>query len=367
MIRPGDLVGSQDREMAAESLAAESGLGRDAILSPRFGYPPIPVPPSGGRRGEGRLPAGLEPAMARHPVFWLERPTRLRRRGEVDETFALRLYLELAARGYVDAVTGRWRDALWTVGIDAQPWPDSGGARRRPAGHQRVASYRDGGRDEALEALVIPLGPSESLPEGWAATEARRLIRVLAKSDAPAVEEYERTAPLAAESAFESIHSVDPRRFVGRFREAVGTGSRRDAQAALVEALVVVDSMWDDLEVVWEVARPPGLRRPNPAVAGARPSWAENPESLAETVAAEACSGEAALQEATGFLVAQFDRVRLEADRVAELVASRRDASPPTVPITMFTRRPIAAPEWLARVATAGAAPQRTGGSGARR
>ena len=116
MIRPGDFAGPADMEMAAASVGAEAGLGRDAILVPRFGYPPIPLPPPGGARGEGRLPAGLDPAMARHPVFWLERPTRLRRRGEAEETFALRLYLELAARGFVDVRTGRWRDALWTVG-----------------------------------------------------------------------------------------------------------------------------------------------------------------------------------------------------------------------------------------------------------
>ena len=215
-----------------------------------------------------------------------------------------------------------------------------------------MAAYRDGGRDEVLEALAIPAGPAASLPEGWAATEARRLVRVLTRSHAPAVEAYELTAPGAAASAFEAIQRVDPGPLVSRFRQAGRQGDASEAAAALVDALMAVDGMWDDLEVVWEVASPPGLRRPNPPVAAARPSWADAPESFAHSVAADACAGEAGLQEAVTFLLAQFDRVQLEAERVAELVEERRRSGPTPVPITMFTRKAIPAPDWLATVAT---------------
>ncbi len=340
-MRPGDFVDASDVESAVRSLAIETGLGADAILRSRFGYPPIPAPPPGSREGGGRLPPGLEPAMARHPVFWLERPTRLRRRNEADETFALRLYLELAARDFVEHTSGRWRDALALAGIDA--------ASR--AGAHRVAAYRDGAADEALDALVIPLGDAALLPEGWAAVETRRLLRVLSRDHHAVVEAHEAMAPDAADAAFEAIQLVDAREPVERLRQAVAARSVSMSRAAVADALAVLGRMWDDLEVVWTVVRPPGHARPDPGVAAARPSWAESPGGFAQQLAEDACLSERGLRDAVDFLINQFERVSGEATRVADLVESLKADALPDPPLTVFTREPIPAPEWVATVA----------------
>jgi len=343
-MRPGDFVDARDVEAAVRSLASEAGLAADAILRSRFGYPPIPAPPPGNRDGSARLPPQLEPTMARHPVFWLERPTRLRRRNEPDETFALRLYLELAARGFVDEVTGRWRDALALVDIDVL---GRGGAHR-------VAAYRDGAPDEVLDTFVLPLGPATSLPEGWAAAEARRLVRVLSREHGPVVEAHDAMGPDAADAAFEAIQVADARDSVDRLRQAAATRSVPGARAAVAEALAVLGRMWDDLEVVWVVARQPGHARPDPGVGSARPSWAQFPDRFAEQLAQDVCSSERGLQDAVDFLVNQFDRVSGEATRVADLVESLQETPLPDPPITVFTRQPIPPPPWLAAVAETG-------------
>ena len=60
---------------------------------------------------------------------------------------------------------------------------------------------------------------------------------------------------------------------------------------------------------------------------------------------------ERGLRDAVDFLINQFERVSGEATRVADLVESLKEDALPDPPLTVFTREPIPAPEWVATVA----------------
>src|SRR4029453_8113847 len=71
VIRPGDLLNVYEYQEIRHEFAAAAGLRPARVLMTPYGSPPLPRPPAGGADGTGRLPAGLAPEMAGHPVLWL--------------------------------------------------------------------------------------------------------------------------------------------------------------------------------------------------------------------------------------------------------------------------------------------------------
>jgi len=156
--------------------------------------------------------------MAGHPVFWLDRQTRRQRDGEADDAYAIRLFLELVDRGYLDGETGRMRNPLVELGVDA----------RDPAARDRLVAYRDGGWDPGLCGLVV--GPRPGAPPGAVAAEAARAERAHAAAYEQLIAVYRRTVANAVDDARATLadadFGADSRAFV-----AACEGLRRVARA----------------------------------------------------------------------------------------------------------------------------------------
>ena len=196
VIRPGDLLNVYEYQEIRHEFAAAAGLRADQVLMTPYGYPPLPRPPAGGADGRGRLPAGLAPEMAGHPVFWLDGPTRRQRPGEHDDAYAIRLFLELVDRGYLDP-TGRLRNPLVAAGVDV----------RGPDDRARLVAYRDGGWDAGLCALVI--APNPATAPGTLGAEALRAQRAHAEAYAELIARYRRTVAHAVADARATLRGAD--------------------------------------------------------------------------------------------------------------------------------------------------------------
>jgi hypothetical protein len=196
-IRPGDLLNVYEYQEIRHEFAAAAGLRPDQVLMTPYGYPPLPRPPVGGADGSGRLPPGLAPEMAGHPVFWLDRPTRRQRDGEHDDAYAIRLFLELVDRGYLDGESGRMRNPLVELGIDA----------REPAARDRLVAYRDGGWDAGLCELVV--GPRPDAPPGALAAEAARAHEAHARAYDELIAVYRHTVANAVADARATLEGAD--------------------------------------------------------------------------------------------------------------------------------------------------------------
>ena len=77
-------------------------LDADQVLVTPYGFAPMPRPPRANRDGSGRLWPGTDPTVAIHPVFWLPPSVTVQRDNEDDDTFAIRLHLELVDRQMLD-------------------------------------------------------------------------------------------------------------------------------------------------------------------------------------------------------------------------------------------------------------------------
>jgi hypothetical protein len=197
VIRPGDLLNVYEYQEIRHEFAAGAGLRPDQVLMTPYGYPPLPRPPAGGADGTGRLPADLAPEMAGHPVFWLDGPTRRQRDGELDDAYAIRLFLELVDRGHLDGESGRLRNPLVALGIDV----------RDDADRDRLAAYRDGGWDAGLCGLVV--APNPDTPPGALAAEAARAHRAHAEAYRDLIALYRRTVANAVADARATVRSAD--------------------------------------------------------------------------------------------------------------------------------------------------------------
>jgi hypothetical protein len=196
VIRPGDLLNVYEYQEIRLEFAAAAGLRPDEVLMTPYGYPPLPRPPAGSADGTGRLPAGLAPEMAGHPVFWLDGPTRRQRPGEQDDAYAIRLFLELVDRGYLDA-SGRLRNPLVALGIDV----------RDPADRTRLIAYRDGGWDAGLCGLVV--APNPATAPGTLGADAARAQRAHAAAYAELIARYRRTVAHAVADARATLRGAD--------------------------------------------------------------------------------------------------------------------------------------------------------------
>ena len=189
VIRPGDLLNVYEYQEIRHEFAAGAGLRPDQVLMTPYGYPPLPRPPAGGADGSGRLPAGLAPEMAGHPVLWLDGPTRRQGRDEPDDAYAIRLFLELVDRGYLDGESGRLRNPLLSLGIDV-----------RDAGDRaRIVAYRDGGWDPGLCGLVV--APNPATAAGTLAAAAGRARDAHAEAYQSLIDLYRRTVATAVADA----------------------------------------------------------------------------------------------------------------------------------------------------------------------
>ncbi len=197
VIRPGDLLNVYEYQEVRHEFAAGAGLRPDQVLMTPYGYPPLPRPPAGAADGTGRLPAELALEMAGHPVFWLDAPTRRQRDGEHDDAYAIRLFLELVDRGYLDGESGRLRNPLVALGIDV----------RDQADRDRLAAYRAGGWDAALCRLVI--APNPDTGPGALATEVARAHRAHAEAYEGLIARYRQAVANAVADARATLRVAD--------------------------------------------------------------------------------------------------------------------------------------------------------------
>lgn len=164
-IRPGEVTPPDVVAAAADYFCRASGLDGDQLLVNPFGYPVLPVP-VGGRN---KLPSNVTLDFAGHPVFWLEDKIARRDDETVDE-WAIRLYMELLARGWWDPTTGEWFDVLAAAPNFDMEDPDV---------RARVARYRDGEPDADLANLVIPEEAPTLLDRNMPRSHAKEIVALL--------------------------------------------------------------------------------------------------------------------------------------------------------------------------------------------
>lgn len=149
---------------------ADTALPREHVAATLVGLPPMPYPPAGHPDGSGRLPAGINPAVARHPIFWFDRSVTTPRDHENETLWLARMWLELENAGLVDPDTGDLVDVLDRVGLDVED-PDVA---------ERITRFAQGGPDPDLQNLVITrAAPPDGLDENWAFFAAAALVEDL--------------------------------------------------------------------------------------------------------------------------------------------------------------------------------------------
>lgn len=128
----------------------------------------VPVPLYLDSPVDGHRWASVDPSTMWHPLFWL--PPRIAGRysypgaenepdeHEDDETWLVRLALELSASGLYDQATGTWLDVLALAGLDADA----------PADQERVQRWLDGEPDEALDGIDLSEYTESPVDPHWA-------------------------------------------------------------------------------------------------------------------------------------------------------------------------------------------------------
>jgi hypothetical protein len=177
-IRPGDMLNLFEYQTIRFEFAAAAGLRPAQVLMTPYGYPPMPRPPAPQPDGTGKLPDNLALEFTGHPVYWLDPATRQQSRDETDDELAIRLYLELVDREYLNPADGALRNPLAGAGLDI----------RDPGDRARLARYAAGCWDPLLCDLAI--GPNPATPPGAVAAEAARLHALHAAAYADFVQEF---------------------------------------------------------------------------------------------------------------------------------------------------------------------------------
>ena len=228
VISPGDMLNVYEYQEIRHDFAASADLRPDQVLMTPYGYPPLPRPPVTAPDGTGKLPANLALEFAGHPVFWLDDATKRQAPDEHDEAFAIRLFLELVDRGYLNPGDGRLRNPLVPEGVDV----------RAPDDRARLDAYRGGAWDPVLCDLVIP--PHVETPPGAIAREAARLHRVHADAYQSLIDAFRHTVRVALADARATLRhadfAADSARFVAageELRVSAAIGDPRPRRAAL--------------------------------------------------------------------------------------------------------------------------------------
>jgi hypothetical protein len=220
VIRPGDLLNVYEYQEIRHEFAAGAGLRPDQVLMTPYGYPPLPRPPVGAPDGTGRLPAELALEFAGHPVFWLDDATKRQRPDECDDAFAIRLFLELVDRGYLQEEDGWLRNPLVAHGLDI----------RTPADRDRLARYREGAWDALLCDLAIP--PNPDTEPGSVAEEATRAHAEHEAAYAELIVVYRELVRAALTDARDTVRAAD---FAPESQGLVAAGEALRAAAAAGE------------------------------------------------------------------------------------------------------------------------------------
>jgi hypothetical protein len=197
VVQPGDMLNVYEFQEIRHEFAAAAGLRPDQVLMTPYGYPPLPRPPAEAPDGTGKLPGELALEFAGHPVFWLDRATKRQRPDEPDDAFAIRLFLELVDRGYVNAEDGRLRNPLVANGFDV----------RRSDDRARLARYQAGAWDPVLCGVAIP--PNPATPPGAIAREAAHVHHVHADAYQELIGVYRQTVRNALTDARNTLRDAD--------------------------------------------------------------------------------------------------------------------------------------------------------------
>ena len=163
----------------------DTGVPDEQILS--VPVVPVPLPVLLRNDDTSEIPrwSGVNPEMMWLPLFWLPERVALRYRYRVvdaevggtdedsevesDETWAIRVMLELQASGLYDGTDGTWLDVLAYYGLDAD----------NPVDQARVAAWLEGDSDDVLDSIdLTPLFEIEGQEEDWALVAARELSEV---------------------------------------------------------------------------------------------------------------------------------------------------------------------------------------------
>lgn len=129
-----------------------TGLPKEAILSNPIVATPLVTYPEGGH--PARVWPQVNPACLWHPLMWL--PPRLAGRYQLigedgatvmedDDTWAVRVCLELSASGMYDVETGTWVDVLAVHGLDIDD----------PATLDRIRLWQSGAPDPILDRIDL--------------------------------------------------------------------------------------------------------------------------------------------------------------------------------------------------------------------
>jgi len=247
---PGTMRDWAEIKHDTEQAVARTGLPPEGLLISRFGYPALLRPIPGNPDGSGRLPRGLNPVFAGHPVFWMG-PERLRQPRESDEVWHVRLWLELVSRNLIDPANGLTLNVLAErLGVDVM----------EPDGRRRIVAYINGDRsDKAMNSFVLEPPPAWKLPEGGTAAAARRLVAKGEKAWAAMMAHHERTIQTEWKLAKSYLTACKPEELLKDLRLAIvevastqgAINARRNLAEVASALLVKVDKLYDAAAILW--------------------------------------------------------------------------------------------------------------------
>jgi hypothetical protein len=170
LLKPGEILAADTARSLGKAIASYLSCSEDSIDVNQLGYPPVPV----ALREDGtRGPSDSIPSRyLGHPVFWLPDDVLLGPdpENESQEVRAIRIVMELVARGVMNPETGDVIDVLVANGLDY----------RDPLVNEMLEAWRSGMDVPDLEECT--LGPPKDLataPGGgrWSLIQASRLVR----------------------------------------------------------------------------------------------------------------------------------------------------------------------------------------------
>jgi hypothetical protein len=149
-IEPGSLVRTTallDLIVQAVNFTEHTGLTADEVVLSSRCAAPLPAYPAQWPDGHRRWP-NLRPEALRHPLMWL--PPCLTdplHDGRLDrDVWAMRVAIDMEARGVYDPSTGRWTDVLAAHGLD----------HHDASTRDRLARWLDGAPDDVLDRVELP-------------------------------------------------------------------------------------------------------------------------------------------------------------------------------------------------------------------
>ena len=170
----GDIRGIQQAADIASRTGTAWGVGPRGVYVSLFGFPTLPKVPPGDFSGAGRIPRHMNIDSAGHPAIWLDPDNRRPLLGEDEQTYIIRIFLELQLRGYwIDGQlvgpTGEEFvpvDVLKLANLDVDDFDT----------RMRLEAYRDGyPDDEELNCLTLAKGSMDDVEPGWLVEESTKL------------------------------------------------------------------------------------------------------------------------------------------------------------------------------------------------